>query len=254
MIKQYSDCDIEKWADYSGDRNSVHFDKDVAIKIGLKDIIVQGMLVLIDAKQMLSPYIKGDASINIYIKKPVLINTDIKFSIQEKGNKVFLTVAESDNSVDVCATATVISQKPFPVTENLEQSSVSSGFIKTQLDLLKNNYPHIVDDWLIMDTLLFSVCFNQRKDDYFYLQSKKIANNNNSNSIATYHVAHNIFVSQRLLAQGDIDLSNITYSMEEKDVYVNDDSVYSLFNVNASESGEIIFQSSIGCLTKSSSI
>ncbi len=54
MIRRYGAQDIERWAQFSGDRNRVHFDKAFAIKNGLKGIIVQGMLTLLDAKLLLA--------------------------------------------------------------------------------------------------------------------------------------------------------------------------------------------------------
>ncbi|MGF6191705.1 MaoC/PaaZ C-terminal domain-containing protein [Serratia sp. 2723] len=252
MIRQYSPHDIEKWAECSGDRNSVHFDKKIALENGLKDIIVQGMLVLLDAKLMISPYILTDSSINFYLKSPILVNSDIEFSVKESGSKGFLTVSELGNPSEPCITATMLPQKTSNIKEDLTRFTFTPEFIKdsvdTHIDLLKINYPHIVDNWILMDTLLFCICFNLRKDDYFRRQAEKIGDH--AGSIATYHVAHNIFVSERLLTQDEIDFSSFSYSFEEKDIYINDDSAYSTFIINANEGENIIYQSSIGCMTK----
>lgn len=250
MNRRYSHQDIEKWADYSGDRNRVHFDRDIAIKNGLPDVIVQGMLILLDAKSMLLPYIKTNSSINFFIKKPVAINTDIEYDIKNVNDKTILKVHEKESVEKVCVVATVLTDDPPDLQSNINSITVPEAFTQTQLDITKRYYPHIEEKWLLMDTLLFCVCFNQQKDDYFYRQSLKIAKNTNYNDIVTYHVAQKIFVSDRLLRIDDIDSSSISYCIEEKDVYVQDDSAYSTFNISAIEEDKIIFQSSIACLTK----
>lgn len=250
MIRQYSHHDIEKWADYSGDRNKIHFDKELAIKNGLKDVIVQGMLILLDAKLMLSSCIKDSSSINFYIKKPVPISTDIQYSIKGSDRKKILTVTELDNPKDACITATVLPQLPVYSKGPSNKVGVSSDFIQRHIDSLKEYYPNIESNWLLMDTLLFCICFNQQKDDYFYRQSLKIPESSRYDNITTYHVAQNIFISERLLTYSNIDFSKISYIIEEKDVYIHDDSAYSTFNINAIEDEEVIYQSSIGCMTK----
>lgn len=252
MIRQYSHHDIEKWAKYSGDRNRIHFDKAFAIENGLKDVIIQGMLILLDAKMMMVPLVNESSELNFYIKRPVPVNTDIAFSIKESPNKKNLAVAELNNLDEVCVTATILRQEPPKLNANIEQIRVSSEFIQMHLDLLQEYYPNITSNWLVMDTLLFCICFNQQKDDYFYRQSLKISQGDNYNKITTYHAAQKIFISERLLTCDDIQFSDINYSVEEKDIYVLEDSAYSTFNISAIEKNEIIFQSSIGCITKAS--
>ncbi|WLI76612.1 MaoC/PaaZ C-terminal domain-containing protein [Kosakonia sp. H02] len=252
MIRRYSAQDIEQWAHYSGDRNRVHFDKAFALKNGLKDIIVQGMLSLLDAKLMVSPWLNSDSSLNFYIKKPVLINTDIRLSIKDGRSKQILTVAESRDPEDICTTATILPYQPPDSLDNATRIPVSDIIIQTHLQTLKSYYPHIGCHWIILDTLLFSLCFNQRKDDYFHQQALKIARHHRYDSITTYHVAHKLFVSQRLLTSGDIDFQHFDYLIEDKDIYIDNDSAYNTFNIHVVEGDAIIFQSSIGCLTKAS--
>lgn len=254
MIKQYSHQDIERWAEFSGDRNKVHFDKKIAIQNGLRDVIAQGMLVLLDAKLMMSPYLTGDSSLDFYIKKSVFVDTDMKYDIKESNNKTFLTVSELDSQDEACVTATLISQNQPTLKKASNKVQVPPEFVKFNIGLLKSFYPHINDSWLLMDTLLFSICFNQQKDDYFYRQAQKIAHGNEEDKITTFHVAHKVFVSEQLLNYSHIEPADLSYSIEENDVYISDDSAYSTFDINAIENDKIIYQSSIGCMTKSHSL
>lgn len=252
MIRRYSARDIEKWADYSGDRNKVHFDKAFAINNGLKDIIVQGMLTLLDAKVMITPWLKTHSSLDFYIKNPVSMNTDVQFTLKEGENKQTLTIAESQNPEAVCVTATLLAQKPPNLPKSATRIPISDEFIQMHLESLKSHYPHISHNWLLMDTLLFSICFNQRKDDYFHQQALKISKHHRYDNITTYHVAQKLFISEQLIVGGDINFSEISFFIEDKDIYIDNDSAYNIFNIHAVQQGAIIFQSSIGCMTKAS--
>lgn len=252
MITRYSHADIEKWADYSGDRNIVHFDKAYAIKSGLKDIIVQGMLILLDTKMMIASHLNDSVSIDFFIKRPVSINTDVEYDITAHKNKKVLTVIERDNRLEPCVTATILPQKPPVLKNSAGQIRVSSEFIQPYLRQLQASYPDVTHNWLLMDTLLFSLSFNQQKNDYFHRQSLKILDRERYKNITTYHVAQRLFISKRLLSCDNIQYADLSYLIEERDVYSQADSAYSTFNISAIEHDEIIFQSSIGCMTKAS--
>lgn len=250
MIKCYSHQDVERWGEYSGDRNRVHFDRSVAIKNGFDDVIVQGMLVLLDAKISLAPFIKKDCSLNFYIKKPVYINEEIEHFIKQQSNKTTLIVSSVKERADVRVTAAILPKKRPEVDTTRDGMHVSPEFVQGYLDVLAKYYPYITDAWVKMDTLLFFIAFNQQKDDYFYRQAQKVERNGNNDDITTFHVAQHLYVSERLLQHNNIDICSMSFIVYEEDVYINNDSAYSDFNIIVSEGSEIIFQSSIGCLTK----
>lgn len=102
----------------------------------------------------------------------------------------------------------------------------------------------------MFDTLLFSISFNQRKDVYFKKQAEKIAKFHSLENITTYHVANKIFIHQRLITGGELSYSDLRYLIEDKDIYIDHDSAYNTFTIHVLENDEIIFQSSIDCLTR----
>lgn len=249
MIRRYSAQDIERWAQFSGDRNLVHFDKDFAIKNGLKDIIVQGMLTLLDAKLLLADSLDQTSVLNFYIKKPVPIDTDVQMSIKcESGKRsVAVKVGDDPNS---SITAAVLPQKPPDPPICAYAAAVSEQTIQRHLEQLRACYPHVTNQWVLFDTLLFSICFNQRKDDYFKKQAKKIAKHHSVENITTYHVANKLYIHQRLIIGGELNYSHLQYLVEDKDIYIDKDSAYNTFTIHVLENNEIIFQSSIDCLTR----
>jgi len=250
MMRRYGAQDIERWAQFSGDRNRVHFDKAFAIKNGLKDLIVQGMLVLLDAKLLLADSLDQTAMLNFYIKKPVPIDTDVKLSMTCVGGKRSVAIKAGDDPQDIVITAAVLPQKPPDPILCAQPVSVSGHTIQTHLEQLKSCYPHVTAQWVMLDTLLFSICFNHRKDDYFIKQAEKIAQRHSLENITTYHVANKIFISQRLITGYQLNYSELRCLVEDKDIYIDKSSAYNTFTIHVLEKDEIIFQSSIDCLTR----
>lgn len=250
MRKKYSHNDIEKWADYSGDRNRIHFDKNIAIKNGLRDVIVQGMLILLDAKLALSSTVVTDSEISFFIKKPVIIDTDVAFSIREVNHKKILTVHEVNEPKSVCVTANVLPQTAPALINKKNQVRLSEPLLNNYMDVLRKYYPNIKEDWILLDTLLFCISFNQQKDDYFHRQALKLTGNNEINDITTFHVTQKIFIASSMSKSSGLNFQNMSFIVEEKDIYIHDDSAYSSFNITVIEDENVVFQSSMGCMTK----
>ena len=250
MMRRYNAQDIERWAQFSGDRNRVHFDKDFAIKNGLKDIIVQGMLTLLDAKLLLADSLDQTAMLNFYIKKPVFIDTAVHMSIKGEDAKRSVAVTIGDDPQNICITAAVLPQKPPDPFLSAHPVAVSGQTIQMHLEKLRPGFPHVTNRWVMFDTLLFSICFNQRKDDYFKKQAEKIVKYHPLENITTYHVANKLFISERLISGGELNYSGLNYLIEDKDIYIDKVSAYNTFTIQVLENNEIIFQSSIDCLTR----
>lgn len=250
MRKKYSHDDIEKWADYSGDRNKIHFDKDIAVKNGLRDVIVQGMLILLDAKIALSSSIVTDSEISFFIKKPVIIDTDIDFGISEINHKKILTVHEVNEPKSVGVTANILPKKALELTEKKTQVRLSETFLNNHMDILRKYYPNIKEDWILLDTLLFCISFNQQKDDYFHKQALKLTGNNEMIDITTFHVSQRVFIAKSMSNSNGLHFQNMSFVVEEKDIYIQNDSAYSSFDISVIENEKVVFKSSMGCLTK----
>lgn len=63
-------------------------------------------------------------------------------------------------------------------------------------------------------------------------------------------MANKIFIHQRLITGGELNYSHLQYLVEDKDIYIDKDSAYNTFTIHVLENNEIIFQSSIDCLTR----
>lgn len=247
MIKQFSHNDIKQWADFSGDHNKVHFDRDIALKNGLKDIIVQGMLVMMDAKLKYVPHIKADTCINFYLKQPVYVNEQVHYQFIERNNKFSCKILDKEQEV-ITSKASHIEQPIFDTPAN--KIDIGSDFFRKQVDLFRQEYPHIRSNWLLIDALLFSVCFKYQKGDPFYKKALKITKEPDKRKVVTYQADQKIYIPERLLSNEEIDLSRLTVFFEDKDIIKEDYFVYSLLDYQVLEGDQLLYQSSVGSMTK----
>ena len=71
---------IQRWADFSGDYNPIHFENSRALRAGLPGIVAHGMLVLMPVKSAASAFDRSnapttDCQFKAYFKKPVPVDT-----------------------------------------------------------------------------------------------------------------------------------------------------------------------------------
>lgn len=247
MIKQFFHHDIKQWADFSGDHNKVHFDKEIALKNGLQDIIVQGMLVIMEAKLKYAPYIKANSWINFYLKQPVYVNEQIQYQFSERDNKFSCKISDKENVV-VTSKLSHDNQPIFDKPAN--KIDISADFFQEQVDLFRQDYPHVISNWVMIDSLLFSVCFKYQKGDPFYKKAQKITKEPDKAKVVTYQADQKIYIPERLLSNEEIDFSKLSIFFEDKDVIKEDYSVYSLLDYQVMEGSQLLYQSSMGSMTK----
>ncbi|WP_392566641.1 MaoC/PaaZ C-terminal domain-containing protein [Utexia brackfieldae] len=249
MIKSYSQQDIGQWAYFSGDYNQVHFDRAIAHKNGLADIIVQGMLVMMAAKLKLADQIKGDSRLNFYLKQPVYLDEPVQYQYGEK-NQYFFNKIIKTSSVQEAITAKLSNQQSPIFATPAHKIAISADFFQTQSTLFRQTYPQIQSNWLLMDALLFSVCFKYQHGEPYYQKALKITSQPDKSKVVTYQTDQKIYIPARLLSDREIDVSKLSAYFEDKDIIQQDDSVYSLLDYQVMEGDQLLYQSSMGSITK----
>lgn len=249
MTRRFRHEEIAQWAEVSGDHNQVHFDREIARKNGLDDIIVQGMLVMIDAKMKLYPYLKPRSSVNFYLKNPVYVEESLDYRITPGTDKVTFKVVEEQQGRDRITGKLIYDSDPI-FEQPRDRIDVNPEFFQEQIDLFRREYPHVTINWLVMDALLFSVCFKFQKGDPFFRKALKITKQPDKTKVVTYQTDQKVFVPERLLSDRPIDVSRLWVSYEDKDIIKEDYSVYSLLDYQVMEGDELLYQSSMGSITK----
>jgi len=86
MTKMFSDADIIKYAQASGDSNPIHCDGDYAVTTGFKGGIVHGILVAGLISAVLGTKLPGMGTIyvsqNLKFIKPVFINDSVTARVE----------------------------------------------------------------------------------------------------------------------------------------------------------------------------
>lgn len=252
MIKSFSHQDIENWAVFSGDRNKVHFDRSIATKNGLKDIIVQGMLVMLDTKLAMSRFVQEQSSLSFGLKTPVLVNTGMEYETREKNNKIFSTVSVQEET-HPSITASMVRQ-PLPVKGKMENIiHIAPDFFKEQIEMFRGFYPAMTPLWLMLDALLFSACFKYQKYDPFDEKAEKITTEPDKSKVVTYQVDQKIFISDEMINIQELNFSDFTLCFEDKDIISTGSSVYSALEYQVLKGDNVIYQSGMGSITRAAS-
>ena len=95
---------IQRWADFSGDYNPIHFQNSRAVSAGLPGIVAHGMLVLMPVKSAASLLARSstptaDFQFKAYFKKPVPVDAPCILRMESKKNSLQFKV-DSEISAD----------------------------------------------------------------------------------------------------------------------------------------------------------
>lgn len=99
----YSLNDAERWAEFSGDYNPIHFDLQQAQHLGQVQLTVHGMRAMLDIKYQLStallPLLPGGEFLrfNARLRQPVQCHTSYQLQLSEAAGQV------SGNLIDICS-------------------------------------------------------------------------------------------------------------------------------------------------------
>lgn len=251
MIIEYDQVDLEQWALFSGDYNKVHFDTTFALNQGLKNKIVHGMLVMLDAKYLLSNLpLSGNRSLCFYLKSPVYINSTVVFDILEKKNNTRLTVKDSNNNICFVANS---SNDFISVENSSERKRIPSDLINKKLDLFRKYYSDINQDWIFIDSLAFCLYISDNdekplaKETSAYLKEQNIID---SNDVAVYQVDHKINVTDMLWKKRDFHFQKLSYNTRGGDLLRSGNDVYGTVEINLFEEDNLIYQLSMGLMVK----
>lgn len=249
MTKQFNHTDIENWAYFSGDYNTIHFDTETAKKNGLEDIIVQGMLYLLYSKFSLKDELTFPARINYRLKKPIYKGSAVEYYKLNKADEKSLKIRTLDDKCSVIGHVYHENNTGLTKKANTE-IVINSKFILDQLYIFKKIYPEISVPWLIMDALLFSVCFKYQNGDPFHRKALKITKEPDKSKVVTYQVDQDIFISEHDFPSFPEDINELRFFYEDKDIIKEDYSVYSVLDYQVYYKDLLLYQSSMGSITR----
>jgi len=94
--------DVERWAQFSGDRNPIHFDLAHARAAGVDALIVHGMLAMMPMKQALSQAKPpaGWTKFRALLRKPVAHGQNVVFDTKPAGAGLAFRLHDASGQVE----------------------------------------------------------------------------------------------------------------------------------------------------------
>ncbi|AOF13914.1 TPA: MaoC/PaaZ C-terminal domain-containing protein [Yersinia enterocolitica] len=157
----YSLNDAERWAEFSGDYNPIHFDLQQAQHLGQVQLTVHGMRAMLDIKYQLStallPLLPGGEFLrfNARLRQPVQCHTSYQLQLSEAAGQV------SGNLIDICSGESCFTGKlrcaPALVQTGTEWVSLSADDVFQFSQQFLGDASQSAECWSFFDALLFKL-------------------------------------------------------------------------------------------------
>lgn len=237
----------EKWADFSGDYNVIHFDSEMARKIGASGPVVHGMLALLYIKQ--AAEIELDKfqprhmwrRFNALFRNPIPQGTTVALDIVNKTDGVGFLLNQEDSA---CFKGTHGVTTPLSPDENKpEPTVVDADYARDQYDKFRKNFPLITDSWIFLDGFVFSEFFRGEFPKLAAQQNEKL----------TVQISHRVSFSPELLQSAfssEKPFPRIAYTVKSPDVISQESSEFGVFEVDVIVANQFAMRVEIGLLVK----
>lgn len=160
MICRYTLKDAERWAEFSGDRNPIHFDLAHARQLGSEHLLVHGMRAMLDMKRTLSAcLLECGESVNwlkfsARLRKPLRCEQVYKLSATQAGGRLNASFCDPEEASEYfTARLAPCSPQAWLLVPPGELRDI------TLAPALKASFPGKADDlterWIFLDALLF---------------------------------------------------------------------------------------------------
>lgn len=109
---------LKSYADASGDQNPIHQNEEIAISVGLPNVIAHGMLTMALAGKFVSDWVGGSANVkefSVRFIKPVIVPVDEKVDltlsatvVEVDGDRIKLELVATSAGVKVLGMAKAV--------------------------------------------------------------------------------------------------------------------------------------------------
>lgn len=154
---------IEKWANFSGDYNPIHFDPVAASRVSESGLIAHGMLVLMFAKQKLSDAHllrtaagRPLACVKSWFRDPVPQGIPVSIQVADRDSKSRFSVT-GDGTKDRYFQGSVSDVDVFESLDWEEVHHLPATDLAEKWEYFAGSFPHISAPWIFFDALLFEM-------------------------------------------------------------------------------------------------
>lgn len=160
MDLRFSESQLLKWAQFSGDFNPIHFDIARARQAGSEGIIVHGMLALLEVKQAVDKLHAQRAqgvwrSMKARLKLPLQQNALYHLSVTESARLKKFAVRAGDGRDDLIQ-GSFTTTPPLIAGPAIQTVVLAPDQLKDRIELFSKSFPGISSLWIALDAIVFS--------------------------------------------------------------------------------------------------
>jgi len=148
--------DVERWAQFSGDRNPIHFDLAHARAAGVDALIVHGMLAMLPMKQALSQAKPpaGWTKFRALLRKPVAHGQNVVFDTKPAGAGLAFRLHDASGQVEhFRGTYGRVDDPSSQLQGGVARARPLDG---AHLERFRHAYPDVRERWIALDAIVFS--------------------------------------------------------------------------------------------------
>ncbi|MGY2402162.1 MaoC family dehydratase [Pseudomonas sp. SDO5271_S396] len=170
MQLQFGAEQIEAWADLSGDRNPIHFDREAARQMAADDIVVHGMLTMLPIKHHMgrvNQVLPEEwVQFKALLKAPVLRDSQVALSTRERSDSTGFKLQPSVGGGEHVIGHVRNVEAPLWLSST-PGFSLARDEVTAWLAAFRDDVGRGMDDWVALDALIFSYFIRYHLDVVF---------------------------------------------------------------------------------------
>jgi hypothetical protein len=253
---RFGQAEIHKWAEFSGDRNPIHFDSAHAQRIGAPGVIVHGMLVLLAVKNQLGKAAAAwDSSSDWWLfrsrlRHPVIAGDLARIETRRKGRGLAFAMTAAGHDRKVITGALEPRDAPDRTECRWLRIDVPGPVASARVAELAAFFPWISESWVILDALLFSEFLRTGMRGMLSAHGVDLAAGTSAGDAFVVQSAHEVAFAPDLCSGGRLFDDGITLQAPEPDFEPFEAGVYATSLVTATVRGRVVMQTRLTIAVK----
>ena len=230
-----NEFDLQQWADFSNDRNPIHFDLEAAKQLNLENIVAHGKLALLPIKARVSAALSQQSDwykFKVAFRDPVSCQRLLNINLVEKSSRTTFNLNDAITDHTYIKGA-VSACEPVQVIDIVLSDKISTVNLTNKLQKFIDAFPNCLHDWIVIDSLLFSDLVDKHFSNIInqYSDNKIIDIKNNEkhnieNNFVIQTSQETVFKSTLLeskLCRGELQNSTFSYQVGDIVSYQDND-------------------------------
>lgn len=153
---------VEQWAQFSSDRNPIHFDLAHARAAGLDALIVHGMLAMMPMKQAAAQAVAPDGwmKFRTLLRNPIAHDRDVVFTTKPAGDGIAFRLHDTAGKLEHFRGT--YGRVGDPSGQLQGDTPRGKPLERAHLDRFASTYPHVRERWIALDAVVFSEFMRSR--------------------------------------------------------------------------------------------